>query len=109
MEELKISDELKKMSRRLDSIQGTVDLLFKDRDMLEDLVNRVSQLEHALNMNREHQTDVSRDIQNEVKKIELAVEDKIDEVRMSVEDKTIIVKSSSESIFNKLKKRLGVK
>lgn len=106
MEDHKTTDELKKVIRRLDSLQKTVDLLYSDRSILEDILGRLSTVEHSLNLNKEHQTDVQKDLKADIRDIKEAVEDKVDEVRMEVQDKTIVV--AKEDHLKKIKNILKV-
>lgn len=101
-----IPDELKRLSRRVEEVSKTTELLYKDRDILEDILLRLSGLEQALHLNREHQTDVAKDMTANIKRVEFAVEDKVDEVKDTITEKTVVVKTNSIPIFDKLKKLL---
>lgn len=106
-----IRDELKKVVRRLDEIQKSVDLIFQDREILEDIQGSLKHTQAIVIANQQHQ-DMARDsLKSDVKQVEFAVQDKVDEVKNKITDKTIIVKSSTEGIFQKVMKLLpkGVK
>lgn len=103
-----IQDELKKLVRRVDTLQKSVDVQVADRNILEDILARLSAVEQALRINRDHQTEMQKDTKADILDVKHAVEDKIenkiDEVRLGIEDKTILVKSTTDNIFTKIKK-----
>ena len=105
-----IEDELKKVVRRQDTLQKSVDVQVADRNILEDILTRLSAVEEALHLNKDHQAEMQKDTKADILDVKYAVEDKIEnkinEVRVGIEEKTIIVRSTKESIFAKIKKML---
>ncbi len=97
-----MEEELKKIVRRLDSLQKTTDLLFQDRNILEDILSRLSAVEQALHLNKEHQTEMQKDMKADVKDVKFAVQDKIDEVKETMTEKTVIVNAKNQNLFQKL-------
>lgn len=87
-------DQIKKIVRRIDSLQKTVDLLFEDRSILEDIQGRLTAVEEQLKLNRQHDNQVRKDIKEEIQtvgqNVQGAVEDKIDEINNQIEKKKII-------------------
>lgn len=102
-----IQDELKRLVRRVDTLQKSVDIQIADRNILEDILARLSAVEQALHMNKDHQTEMQKDLKADVKDVQAAVEDKVNEVKNTIGEKTIVVKSKSDSMFAKLRKMLG--
>ena len=94
--------QLKELKRRMDSIQTTLDLLYQDRNMLEDIVTRVSQVEQALNLNKQHQTEIQKDLKADIKQSQFSTEDKMDEMKQVIDEKTLIVKSAGEGVIQKI-------
>ena len=90
-EKIPVDDQLANITRRLDSLQKTLDLLYQDRNMLEDIVSRVKMVENALHLNKEHQTEVQQDIKHEVAS-----------VKDAITEKTVIVKTEDMNIFRQL-------
>lgn len=84
-------DKLDKIIRRQDSLQNTMDLLYKDRELLEDIHTRLGMLTEALVSNKKHQTQVDENIKQEVAS-----------VKVVIEDKTVIIKASEKSILERI-------
>ena len=100
------SDDYKKVIRRLDALQKTVDLLYSDRTIMEDILGRLSTVEDALTLNKQHQVLVQKDLKADLRDVKHAVEDKVDEVRMQVQDNTIII--GKDSTLKKIRKLIGI-
>ena len=101
-----MEEEFKKIVRRLDTLQKTVDLMMGDRNMFEDILSRLGALEQAQHLNKDHQTEVQKDIKADILDVKHAIEDKVDEIRLDTADKTVIVKTNDESIFTKILHKL---
>lgn len=99
---VQITEELKRLSRRIESIAITQDKLFSDREILEDILSRLSSVETALKLNRASQTENAKDIRAGISGVKDAVENKIDEVSETIEDKTVIVKGSTDNVVQKI-------
>jgi MinD-like ATPase involved in chromosome partitioning or flagellar assembly len=106
MENNIIEEELKNLKRRMDSIQKTLDLLYNDRTLLEDVVNRLAQVENAVHLNREHQVEVQQQTKSDIEQIGSDTADKVEEIKKTIGEKTIIVKSEKENIMEKIIKKL---
>ena len=96
-------EELKKVVRRLDSLQKTVDLMFSDRNLLEDILARLSTLENALHLNREHQTEMQKDTKADIGDVKNIVEAKIDEAITNMDEKTVVI-AKNDNILAKIRK-----
>ena len=105
--ENQISDSLKELSRRVDTLQKSVDTQVADRNILEDILTRLSAVEQALHMNKDHQTDVAKDMKADLLDVKHAVDDKIEEVRLDIKDNTVLVKSATTGIIDKIKAKLN--
>ncbi len=90
-EKIPVEDELANIKRRLESLQKTLDLLYQDRNMMEDIVSRLQMVENALHLNKEHQTEVQQDIKQE-----------INSVKDSIGEKTVILKGTSRNYLSEL-------
>ena len=99
-----IKDELAKLVRRVDSVQKSVDILNADRNILEDIVTRLSAVEQALHLNKDHQDEMNKNIKQEIREAGAIVENTVHEIKNTIGEKTVIVKSKTDSIFAKLKK-----
>ena len=102
-----LSDEVKKIVRRQDDIQKSVDLLFADREILEDMQGSIKHLQEIIIQNQQHQDNTKKDLKADVKESQLSVEAKVDEVQKTMNEKTVIVKTEKENIFSKILKKLG--
>lgn len=102
MKDIKIIDEMKRLSRRIEEIGKILDLLFKDREILEDILTRLSSVENALHLQRSSQTEMAKNIKADIGDVQEAVEAKIDEATVNMDEKTLIVKSPTESVIQKI-------
>ena len=107
MKDNTISDELKRLSRRIEDIAKTVDLLFSDREILEDLLTRMTAVESAIHLQRSTATTNAKNIHEDINEVKDVVEAKVGEVAESMDDKTVIVKSPKESVIQKILHRVG--
>jgi predicted nucleic acid-binding Zn-ribbon protein len=114
LEELKLAfirleDELKKVVRRVDSVQKSVDLLYEDRSILEDLQGSIQSFKEILLHNRHHVDSAVKDVKAEVIeqgiRVKESVEDNISGLVQNIEqkDNVVIIK---EGIFKKFKRFL---
>jgi hypothetical protein len=91
---VKLTNELKNVLRRLDSIEKTVNLLFEDRAILENIVGRITGLEEQEKLSRQHANAVRQDIKSDISMSELktgaTVETAVEEVKDLIEKKKII-------------------
>jgi hypothetical protein len=97
-----ISDELKRVSRRLDQQQKTLDLLFHDRDIFEDMQIRLTAIENAMHLQRATATENAKNTKADIKEVVSMVEAKVDEVNESIDKQTVVVKSPKESVIERI-------
>lgn len=83
---MKMGDEFAKLTRRIEQLQNSVDLLYEDRSILEDMQAGLRALQEVLLHNRKHIDNAVKDMKAEVIEQGLKVEDKVDSVKESVED-----------------------
>ena len=103
------TEELKKIIRRIDSIQKSVDTLNNDRNMLEDIITRLSAVEQALHLNKQHQTEMTKELKAEVRESGAIVDNSVQEIKDKITDKTVIVKARSGNILTKIMNKLQKK
>lgn len=96
--DLKVEAELKRLSRRMDAMQKSLDLWSGDRNILEDLMGRMISLEQSLHMNREKQGEVQKDIKADIHDLQGELVDKVDEVKKTLDDKELIGTVSKEKL-----------
>jgi len=96
----KLEDELKKVIRRTDEIQKSVDLLFQNSEILEDLQGSVQHLKEIIVQNQQHQDNARNSLQADVRTTAQGMED----VKTSLADNTMIVKTKNKGLFDKLSK-----
>ena len=85
-----LSDEIKKVVRRQDELQKSVDLLFADREILEDLQGSIKHLQEIILANQVHQDNTKKDLKADVKEVGL----KVEETQAIVEDATTSIKET---------------
>lgn len=100
-------DQHKQIIRRLESLEKNLEIVLKDRDMLEDIILRVDNLNNAILMNREKQHEVQKNISADIKDVQTAVEDKVQEVKTVMDNKEMIKVNKNK--FEKIKKFLNIK
>lgn len=86
----KLLEEQKKTNLRIDILQRTIETLDDDRQILENVVGRLTSLEEQVRLARQNDSSVSKDIKQEVR----VIGDKVENV----------VKTEVESIRNIAKK-----
>src|SRR5581483_11056928 len=104
-------DEEKKTKRAVDTVQKSIDLVYQDRQILEDVVGGIGSLRDILLKNREHQEIVRKDLKADVS----GVTEKVEEVKKDVVDIVVDVSQNvkevipSQNFFQKLfsKKKKG--
>lgn len=82
----KFEDELKKVVRRVDQIQKSVDILYQDREILEDMQGSIQALKEVLLHNRQHIDTVVKDVKAEVIEQGAKVENKVNQMKDSVQN-----------------------
>lgn len=97
-----VTNELKRLSRRIDSHGKTIDLIYKDRDILEDILNRLTAIESAINLQRSKATDTAKEIKTNIEGVQEAVEAKIDQVNVVTDEKTVIVKGPKDNVLKQI-------
>lgn len=102
-----VVNELKKVNRRLETLQSSADLIYKDRELLEDIQASGQALKQIILLNQEHQDNNAQHVKADIKDVGVKVENKVDEVKNTMNEKTIIVKTTKENVFTKLRKLIG--
>ena len=87
----KFQEEQEKTNRRLESMQRTVDLLFADREIFENVLSRLTAIEEKLGLTSQHDETIRKDIKSEIQmsgdRLQAKVETKIDEIKSMVAKK----------------------
>lgn len=102
-----LTDQVKKVVRRQDELQKSVDLLYKDREILEDMQGSIKHLQEIIIQNQQHQDNTKKELRADVKESQFAVEAKVDQVQKIIDEKTVIVKSKKSGVFDRIKKMIG--
>ena len=101
----KIWEELRKNTRRINSLQRSVDLINADREILETIQGRIAGLEEQIKLMRKHDTESAKTLTAEVAASGERIESKVEEIHDTIEAKKII-KTKPESLWQRLAKRL---
>ena len=107
MKDKNVTDELKRLSRRIDEQGKILDLLFADREIFEDILSRMTAVETAIHLQRSNATENAKDIKSNIDEVKDVVEAKVGEVSENIDNNTVVIKSAKESIIQKLKRKLG--
>lgn len=91
----KIAEVLEKLVRRVDSIEKNVDLLSTDeRNILENINSRLAAIEEQMQITRNHDNAVRKDIKEEIQiandRVVARVETKVDEISDQIEKKKVV-------------------
>jgi cob(I)alamin adenosyltransferase len=78
--------DLKKIIRRLETLQVSVDLVNQDREILEDIQASIRSLGDKLSSQREHLEAQHNVVRAEVSDMKGTVEDKMDEVKKEAKE-----------------------
>lgn len=80
-----ITDELEKITRRLNGLQKQLDLLNGDREIFETIQGRLTSLEEQWKLTRQHDHAAQKDLKEEVNivgdKVKAAVESSIEGIQ----------------------------
>lgn len=104
-----LEDEMKKITRRQDDLQKELSILTDERKILEDIQASIQYLKQIIVDNQQHQDNTKRDLRADVKESQFAMEDKVDEIKKMVDSQTIVVKSTKDSIFKKVRNMINGK
>lgn len=83
---VRLEDVIKKVIRRIDGLQKSVDLLYQDREILEDMQGSIKSLQEVLLYSRQHVDNAVKDVKAEVIEQGFKVEEKVQAVKTTVED-----------------------
>ena len=97
-----LQDEINKLSRRVDTVQKTVDLLYQDRSILEDMQGAIRSVQEVLLHNRQHTESAIKDVKQEVIESQVKTESKLQEMKTVVDDGVgVLVKEIVKPKINK--------
>jgi hypothetical protein len=99
-----VLEEVKKCVRRVDQLQKTSDLIYEDRNILEDMQASITALREGIHVNQQHQERVARDVKAEVIERGLEVKEKVENVEKKVEQKVDQVADTTNTILNGIAK-----
>ena len=85
-----IWQELKKNTRRINSLQAGVDTLNNDREILEDIQGRLTGLEEKFRLSRQHDIEATKDIKAAVNLTGERMETKVEEIHDEIGKKKVI-------------------
>lgn len=96
------SEEIKELIRLIRFQGKTIDLIYKDGDIIQDILHRLTAVESALNLSREKAKENTIAINSNINEVAKTVEAKIDEVNVVTDEKTVIIKSPKQSVIEKI-------
>ena len=103
LEILRINEKITNIERRLDSIEKYSELIYKDRELIVEIQGSVAHLKSMMVANQEHQDNNVKSTKAEIGGVQDIVEAKIDQVHETLDNKTMVIKSPSRNIFEKVK------
>lgn len=92
-----ILEEQKKINRRLDTLQSTVDLIYKDREILEDTQASIAHLKQLTTDYRNHFDEAIKDIKFEIGKAGVTLEEAFSQTKKTIEEVVSGYKSTVET------------
>ena len=96
-----IEGSLNRLTRRLDELQKTVDLLFADRKILEEVLGSIAHLKEIVHTSQSHQDNLTKDVKAEIVESKMEVKDKVADLTDKIDNKKVI-KITGKSILSKL-------
>ena len=99
----------KKILRELSDIKQYQELIYKEREILEDILGRLSIVAEALSLNKQHQDNIAKDIKSDIGDVQSITEAKVDEAIQVMDSKTVVVKTNNHNIFQNIKNLLKKK
>jgi len=108
----RIEDELKKVVRRCDVMQKSLDTLYEDRGIMEDTLTKIGELQEQLTLLRsrydKNTQDIRQEIQNIKEKVDVRIGNVGDQVEKNIgtlvtEMKTTQVVTVREGFFDRIK------
>ena len=93
----------KKILRELSDIKQYQELIYKEREILEDILGRLSIVAEALSLNKQHQDNIAKDIKSDIGDVQSITEAKVDEAIQVMDSKTVVVKTNNHNIFQNIK------
>jgi hypothetical protein len=114
---LKIQEAIdigKENGRKIDGLQKSADLIYKDRDILTEILGGLAGLGAKVLQHTQHQENIKDDIKVEIKEVgdkvkrsaeevKDTIEYKTDQVKKTIDAKTVI-KIKTESFLQKIRK-----
>ncbi len=100
---------VKQVLRVVNNIQKSQDMLFADRQILEDIMISMSQYKSMSVLNREHQDSMFKQLQSEIQEMKTSVNDVGDTLdkKQDVQKNTVILKDPS--LIDKVKQAIQLK
>lgn len=99
-----VLEEVKKAVRRVDQLQKTSDLIYEDRNILEDMQASITALREGIHVNQQHQERVARDVKAEVIERGLETQEKVKNVEKKVEAKVGEVADTTTTLLTGIEK-----
>lgn len=99
-------DDYKKLQRDIDDIKKYLELVYKEREIIESLQGSVKHLQTIILANQEHQDITKKDLKSDIKDVANIVEAKVDEVHQTMDNKTIVI-AKDQNILSKIMKKIG--
>ena len=110
LSKLELSDSkthtiLEKVIRRIETLQKTVDLLYQDRNIQEDIQAAIHSLKEVLLANRQHQDFAMKGLKFDVGEAEEAITEKINKVKEEVKDTKETVEQNVGELVTEISKK----
>ena len=100
-----MTNELQKVVRRIDVMQKSLDILYKDREILEKIISDISQLKSLVVSNREHQEIMIKDVKSEVVETNDTLQDGISTLSDTIDKND----GKTSGIIDSIKEKMGMK
>ena len=97
------TDFQKKVLRELSDIKQYLELVYKEREILEDILGRLALIEEKQYLNKQHQDNIAKNMKSDMNDVQSIVEAKVDETIQVMDSKTVVVKTNNHNIFQSIK------
>ena len=93
-----MDDFQKRVLRELKDLNTKLDLIYGEREILEDIIGSIKAFSEKLTFHRQHIDNIVDDVKGDVKESQLALEDKVEQVKKEVKSGNETTEELKEAI-----------
>jgi hypothetical protein len=110
MSESKLETYQRATNRRLDSLDKNIELILKVlNNFVDGMEPQMDSIKDAIHLSKEKQLEAKKDIEEALKNLKYAVEDKVYDFQKTLDNKEMIILPKKSKILDKIKNILNIK